>query len=215
MSNFTLIKVKQSLRYLHIIQFARFFLVLDVHICTFPVSPACYGIVQVPTGPWFCRKCESQERAARVVSHVITLLSRRARNTCGLTGLLSKRTIVIKRVPPLAQTYGAPVRLAPICRDVKWHGKKLNWCRLKEDFVDWHDYLCFYVSEGFFSKSPSVLWPLPVCHFYICVLCSPRHRSPPNGFNPDCKDVRLKIIFRDICGLLVYCVASSAVNINL
>lgn len=39
------------------------FLMLLLHL-----SSACYGIVQVPTGPWFCRKCESQERAARVVS---------------------------------------------------------------------------------------------------------------------------------------------------
>ena len=40
-----------------------------MYTTVFSVFPACYGIVQVPTGPWFCRKCESQERAARVVSY--------------------------------------------------------------------------------------------------------------------------------------------------
>lgn len=112
-------------------------------------------------------------------------------------------------VPPLC------ANLCPICRYVGWHGKKKrNWCTLKENAVDWHRYAS-YVFEGFFSKSPPFLWPLPVCHYYICVLCGPRRHSPPNGFNPDCKDVRLKIIFRDICGLQVYCVASRAVNIHL
>ena len=48
--------------------FPRFTYMFSLIDCYIPSSLACYGIVQVPKGPWFCRKCESQERIARVVS---------------------------------------------------------------------------------------------------------------------------------------------------
>ena len=34
--------------------------------CTVAVHQACYGILVVPVGSWFCKRCESTERAARV-----------------------------------------------------------------------------------------------------------------------------------------------------
>lgn len=59
--------------------------------CNVAVHQACYGIVTVPTGAWFCRKCESQERAARQSSGGRRIFSQRCELCPSKDGAL-KRT---------------------------------------------------------------------------------------------------------------------------
>ncbi|KAL4222910.1 Protein AF-17 [Mactra antiquata] len=88
----------------------------DGHGCNVAVHQACYGIIQVPTGPWFCRKCESQERAARVRCELCPLKDGALKRTdnggwchvvCGLfipeawfANVQTMEPIMLKNVPP-------------------------------------------------------------------------------------------------------------------
>uniref|UniRef100_A0A8C2X3V9 MLLT10 histone lysine methyltransferase DOT1L cofactor n=1 Tax=Cyclopterus lumpus TaxID=8103 RepID=A0A8C2X3V9_CYCLU len=89
----------------------------DGHGCSVAVHQACYGIVQVPTGPWFCRKCESQERAARK-SH-----SSWAHVVCALyipevqfANVLTMEPIILQYVP-----HERYIKTCYICED---HGRE-------------------------------------------------------------------------------------------
>ncbi|KAL1116878.1 hypothetical protein AAG570_005347 [Ranatra chinensis] len=51
--------------------------------CTVAVHQACYGIVTVPQGNWYCRKCEAQERAVKVSCYICEESSKGSRATVG------------------------------------------------------------------------------------------------------------------------------------
>ncbi|XP_045168282.1 protein AF-10-like [Mercenaria mercenaria] len=125
----------------------------DGHGCNVAVHQACYGIIQVPTGPWFCRKCESQERAARVRCELCPLKDGALKRTdsggwchvvCALfipeawfANVQTMEPIMLKNVPPdrfnrmcyICEEQGKEVSKASTgaCMQCNRNGCKLNF----------------------------------------------------------------------------------------
>ncbi|XP_060581485.1 protein AF-10-like [Ruditapes philippinarum] len=125
----------------------------DGHGCNVAVHQACYGIIQVPTGPWFCRKCESQERAARVRCELCPLKDGALKRTdsggwchvvCALfipeawfANVQTMEPIMLKNVPPdrfnrmcyICEELGKEVSKASTgaCMQCNRNGCKLNF----------------------------------------------------------------------------------------
>ncbi|WAQ94475.1 AF10-like protein [Mya arenaria] len=111
----------------------------DGNGCNVAVHQACYGIIHVPTGPWFCRKCESQERAARVRCELCPLKDGALKRTdsggwchvvCALfipeawfANVQTMEPIMLKNVPPdRAQAHGL------LCEESGAYGNNVKYC---------------------------------------------------------------------------------------
>lgn len=176
MSNFTLIKVKQSFGYLHIIQFARFLCFLMFISAPFLSLQPATALFRCPPAPGSAGSVNlRREPLAWWVTW--SLLFHDERENLWLNRFAVQTD---RRDKARAATCANLRRSCASCSNLSWcqmTWKKQNWCRLKEDFVDWHGYLCFYVSEGFFSKisfRPLASACLPLLH--LCIM------QPPPSF---------------------------------
>ncbi|XP_045531017.1 protein AF-10-like isoform X4 [Pieris brassicae] len=112
----------------------------DGNGCTVAVHQACYGIIAVPTGPWFCRKCESPETKGKVRCELCPSKSGALKRTdtggwahvvCALYipevrfgNVTSMEPIVLRLIPP--ERYN---KICYICQDLgKTHRANAGAC---------------------------------------------------------------------------------------
>nr|XP_034839513.1 protein AF-10 [Maniola hyperantus] len=112
----------------------------DGNGCTVAVHQACYGIIAVPTGPWYCRKCESPETKGKVRCELCPSKSGALKRTdtggwahvvCALYipevrfgNVTSMEPIVLRLIPP--ERYN---KICYICQDMgKTHRANAGAC---------------------------------------------------------------------------------------